>query len=220
LQRRHQKLVEEAPCPIMTDELRQRMGDAAKKLCKAAGYVNAGTVEFLLDADGSFYFMEINARVQVEHPVTEAVTGIDLIKAQIRIANDEPLPWKQEDIKIEGCAIECRINAENPEDNFRPCPGTIKEYYQPGGKDVRVDSHVYSGYQIPPYYDSMIGKLIVRGANRTEAIATLKRALGEFVVEGVSTTIPFHREIINHPQFCKGIFDTEFIENNFSSQFQ
>jgi acetyl-CoA carboxylase biotin carboxylase subunit len=215
LQRRHQKLVEESPCPVMTPELREKMGSAAKRLCKAAGYVNAGTVEFLLDADGSFYFMELNARIQVEHPITEMVTGIDLIKAQIKIASGEPLEWKQEDITLEGCSIECRINAEDPDDGFRPCPGTIKRYFPPGGRGVRVDSHVHAGYEIPRYYDSMIGKLIVKGATRDDAIDILKRALNEYIVEGdgLKTTIPFHREIVNHPQFRKGIFDTQFIEN-------
>ena len=215
MQRRHQKLIEESPCPVMTKSLRKRMGEAAKRLCKAAGYVNAGTVEFLLDTGGKFYFMEVNARIQVEHPVTEMVTGIDLVKAQIRIASGEPLPWKQEDIKITGCAIECRINAEDSEDGFRPNAGKIERYIPPGGMGVRVDSHVYSGYDIPPHYDSMIGKLIVHGVNRDDAIATMKRALGEYVVDGVKTTIPFHREVMNHPQFKKGVFDTEFIENNF-----
>jgi acetyl-CoA carboxylase biotin carboxylase subunit len=215
LQRRHQKLIEEAPCPVIEKNTRKRMGEAAKRLCKAAGYVNAGTVEFLMDRDGKFYFMEINARIQVEHPVTEIVTGIDLVKAQIKIAAGESLPWKQENIKFNGCAIECRINAEDSEDGFRPCPGQIKHYIPPGGLGVRVDSHVYAGYVISPHYDSMIGKLIVRGATREDAIATLKRALNEYVVEGVKTTIPFHKEVVNHPQFRKGQFDTEFIENNF-----
>ena len=215
LQRRHQKLIEESPCPVMTKGLRKRMGEAAKRLCKAAGYVNAGTVEFLLDADGKFYFMEMNARIQVEHPVTEMVTGIDLIKAQIRVAAGETLPWKQEDVKLHGHAIECRINAENPEEEFRPSPGRITQYIPPGGPGVRVDSHVYAGYRIPPHYDSMIGKLIVWGNTREDAIRRLERALEEFVVEGVETTIPFHREVILHPQFRKGEFDTEFIESRF-----
>lgn len=218
LQRRHQKLIEEAPCPVLNERTRKRMGEAAKRLCKAAEYVNAGTVEFLLDGDGRFYFMEINARIQVEHPVTEIVTGIDLIKAQIRIAAGEPLPWKQDDIKIQGCAIECRINAEDPTDGFRPCPGRITKYYLPGGLGVRVDSHAFTGYDIPSHYDSMIGKLIINGSTRQDAIAILKRALDEFVVDGVKTTIPFHKEIVNHPQFAKGFFDTQFIENNFMNQ--
>ena len=213
LQRRHQKLVEEAPCPAIEKATRKRMGEAAKKLCKAAGYINAGTVEFLMDRDGKFYFMEFNARIQVEHPVTEMVTGVDLVKAQIKIAAGEPLDRKQESIKINGCAIECRINAEDPEDGFRPCPGRIKQYIPPGGMGVRVDSHVHAGFEISPHYDSMIAKLIVRGPTREDAIATLKRALNEYVVEGVKTTIPFHKEVVNHPQFKKGQFDTEFIEN-------
>ena len=215
LQRRHQKLIEESPCPVMTKGLRKRMGEAAKRLCKAAGYVNAGTVEFLLDGDGKFYFMEMNARIQVEHPVTEMVTGIDLIKAQILVASGKTLPWKQEDVKIHGHAIECRINAENPEEGFRPSPGRISHYIAPGGPGVRVDSHVYAGYRIPPHYDSMIGKLIVKGHDREEAIGMLERALEEFVVEGVETTIPFHMDVIRHPQFRKGEFDTEFIESRF-----
>lgn len=220
LQRRHQKLVEESPCPVATPDLRQRMGEAAKKLCKAAGYRNAGTVEFLLDADGNFYFMELNARVQVEHPVTEMVTGIDIIKAQLQIACGEPLEWTQDDIQLDGCSIECRINAEDPSDGFRPCPGKISSFFQAGGRGVRVDSHVYSGYTIPPFYDSMIGKLIVHGPTRDDAIRTMRRALHEFHVEGVKTTIPFHKEILSHPQFQKGLFDTEFIENTFMSQYQ
>jgi acetyl-CoA carboxylase biotin carboxylase subunit len=220
LQRRHQKLIEESPCPAADDDLRERMGEAAKKLCKAAGYINAGTVEFLLDADGSFYFMELNARVQVEHPVTEMVTGIDIIKSQIRIAAGEKLELTQDEVKINGCSIECRINAESPDNGFRPCPGTIKSYFQPGSRGVRVDSHVYSGYVIPPFYDSMIGKLIVHGADRDDAINIMRRALSEYLVEGVQTTIPFHREIVGHPQFRKGQFDTEFIENTFMTQYQ
>jgi len=219
LQRRHQKLIEEAPCPVIDDQTRRKMGESAKKLCKAAGYINAGTVEFLLDADHNFYFMEVNARIQVEHPVTEMVTGIDLIKAQIQIASGEPLAWKQEDITVSGCSIECRINAEDPSDDFRPCPGRIKQYIQPGGRNVRLDSHVHAGYNIAPFYDSMIGKLVVWGSTRSDAIITLKRALNEFIVEGVNTTIPFHREIVKHPQFSKGDFDTEFIENTFMDQY-
>lgn len=218
LQRRHQKLVEESPCPVIDARQRKKMGEAAKRLCKAAGYVNAGTVEFLLDASGKFYFMELNARVQVEHPVSEMVTGVDIIKEQIRIAANEPLKIKQDDIKINGCSIECRINAEDPSDNFRPCPGKISKLVLPGGGGVRVDSHAYSGYTIPPFYDSMIGKLIVHGATRDNAITIMKRALNEYIIEGVKTTIPFHREIFNHPSFRKGKFDTEFIENNFMNQ--
>ncbi len=218
LQRRHQKLIEESPCPVLTKSQRKKMGDAAKRLCKAAGYVNAGTVEFLLDNKGDFYFMEVNARIQVEHPVTEMVTGIDLIKAQIEIAAGEPLNLKQDDIEINGCSIECRINAEDASDSFRPCPGVIKEYFQPGGRGVRVDSHVYAGYKIPSFYDSMIGKLVVRGDTRSNAIAILKRALNEYVVEGVETTIPFYKEIVKHPRFEEGDFDTQFIENSFMSR--
>jgi len=214
LQRRHQKIVEESPSPAMSDELRKRMGDAAIRLCRASGYINAGTVEFLVDKDLQFYFMEVNARIQVEHPVTEMVTGLDLVKAQIRIASGERLWFVQSDIQLEGHAIECRINAEDPEDNLRPCPGKITHYFQPGGRGVRVDSHVYAGYEVPAHYDSMIAKLIVHADNRTKAIQTLRRALEEYKIKGVKTTIPLHLEIVRHPQFVKGQFDTSFLEAN------
>ena len=215
LQRRHQKIIEESPSPVMIPELREEMGAAAIRLLKAAGYENAGTVEFLLDKDMNFYFMEVNARIQVEHPVTEMVTGIDLVKAQIRIAAGETLWLNQEDVVIDGSSIECRINAEDPDDNLRPCPGRIGHYYQPGGRGVRVDSHVYSGYVVPAHYDSMISKLIVHADCRRKAINTLRRALDEYSIEGVKTTIPLHREIVRHPQFVKGRFDTSFIESSF-----
>jgi acetyl-CoA carboxylase biotin carboxylase subunit len=191
------------------------MGKSAVKLCKAAAYVNAGTVEFLVDQDGSYYFMEVNSRIQVEHPVTETVTGIDLIKAQIRIAAGEPLGLEQKDIQIKGSAIECRINAEDPNDSFRPCPGRITTCIPPGGPGVRLDSHIYSGYEVPQYYDSMLGKLICRGNNRDEAIATMTRALDEFTIEGVKTTIPLLRDLLRHPDFRRGEFDTSFLETRF-----
>ncbi|MBD9000746.1 MAG: acetyl-CoA carboxylase biotin carboxylase subunit, partial [Coprococcus catus] len=187
IQRNHQKLIEESPCAIMSDALRQKMGEAAVNAAKAAGYVNAGTIEFLLEKTGRFYFMEMNTRIQVEHPVTEWVTGIDLIKEQIRIAAGEPLSVSQEDIKISGHAIECRINAENPEKNFMPCPGMITDIHLPGGRGVRVDTAVYNNYRIPPNYDSMILKLIVRDKDRESAIAKMRSALGELVIEGINT---------------------------------
>ena len=215
LQRRHQKIIEESPSPVMLDELRERMGACAVRLCLAAGYRNAGTVEFLVDNDLNFFFMEVNARIQVEHPVTEMVTGLDLVQAQIRIAAGEALWVTQDDVTMTGHAIECRINAEDPDDNLRPCPGTIENYFQPGGRGVRVDSHVYAGYTVPAQYDSMIAKLITHGESRTEAIRIIKRALDEYLITGVKTTIPLHREIVRHPQFSMGQFDTSFIENNF-----
>ncbi|MFO0982115.1 MAG: acetyl-CoA carboxylase biotin carboxylase subunit [Planctomycetota bacterium] len=215
IQRRHQKLLEEAPSPVMTPALRKQMGQAAVKLCRAASYVNAGTVEFLVDRDGAFYFMEVNSRIQVEHPVTETVTGIDLIKQQIRIAAGEPLGLRQEDVQIRGSAIECRINAEDPSDDFRPCPGKLTAYLAPGGPGVRVDSHVYVGYEIPQYYDSMVGKVICRGDTRDEAIATMARALDELVIEGVKTTVPLLRELVRNPDFRRGNFDTSFLETRF-----
>ncbi len=215
LQRRHQKIIEESPSPVVSAELREIMGAAAVRLCLAAGYRNAGTVEFLVDNDMNFYFMEVNARIQVEHPVSEMVTDIDLVQAQIRIAAGETLWMTQDDIVMKGHAIECRINAEDPDDNLRPCPGTIENYFQPGGRGVRVDSHVYAGYKVPAQYDSMIAKLIAHGDTREQATQIIKRALDEYVISGVKTTIPLHREIVRHPQFTKGQFDTSFIENNF-----
>jgi acetyl-CoA carboxylase, biotin carboxylase subunit len=215
IQRRHQKLIEEAPCPVMTPELRARMGDAAVKACKAAGYVGAGTIEFLLDKDLNFYFMEMNTRVQVEHPVTEVVTNTDIVKEQIRIASGLPMQWTQDQIKVEGHAIECRINAEDPDRNFCPCPGPLLTYHSPGGPGVRVDSHAYEEYVVSPYYDSMIAKLIVRGNDRAEAIARMNRALDEYVIEGVKTTIPFHKWVMNNRSFRSGNFGTSFIDEEY-----
>ena len=197
---------------VISDELRARMGEAAVKAAKAAGYENAGTIEFLLDKEGRFYFMEMNTRIQVEHPVTEWVTGVDLVKEQIRIASGLPLSCKQEDIQLTGHAIECRINAENPSKGFRPSPGTITDMYFPGGKGIRIDSAVYSGYTIPPYYDSMIAKVIVWAKNRTEAIRKMQSALGEVIIEGIDTNVDYQYEILDHPDFQSGNTDVEFIE--------
>ena len=212
IQRNHQKMIEESPSVALSEELRAEMGKAAVKVAKAAGYVNAGTIEFLLDKNGSFYFMEMNTRIQVEHPVTEWVTGIDLVKEQIRIASGEKLSYTQEEVRLDGHAIECRINAENPEKGFRPSPGTITDMYLPGGKGIRIDSAVYSGYCIPPYYDSMIAKLIVWAENRQEAIRKMQSALGETVIEGIDTNIDYQYEILNHPDYLSGNVDVGFIQ--------
>jgi len=212
IQRRHQKILEESPSSAIDEDLRSRMGAAAVAAAKAVGYENAGTIEFLLDKDKAFYFMEMNTRIQVEHPVTEMVTGIDLIKEQIRIAAGCPLAYTQEEISLSGHAIECRINAENPLKNFRPSPGTIEELHVPGGHGIRIDSAIYQGYKIPPYYDSMIAKLIVKGENREDAIHKMQSALGELIIQGVDTNIDFLFEIIGHERFRKGDFSTGFIE--------
>ena len=214
IQRNHQKMIEESPCVAIDDTLRERMGSAAVRAAKAAHYVNAGTIEFLLEPDGNFYFMEMNTRIQVEHPVTEWVTGLDLVKEQLRIASGEALPFSQEDIHIQGHAIECRINAENPWKNFRPSPGTITDLHLPGGQGIRVDTGIYNGYQIPPYYDSMLAKLIVHGNNREEAIAKMKSALGEVIIQGVDTNVDYQFEIMNDPDYQKGIFDIGFLESH------
>ncbi|WP_407268342.1 acetyl-CoA carboxylase biotin carboxylase subunit [Radiobacillus sp. PE A8.2] len=213
VQRRLQKLIEETPSPAISPEMRKKMGDAAVKAAKAVEYSGAGTIEFIFDKnEQSFYFMEMNTRIQVEHPVTEMVTGVDLIKEQINVANDMRLSFKQEDITFTGWAIECRINAENPYKQFMPSPGKINMYLPPGGLGVRVDSAAYPGYSIPPYYDSMIAKLITYGATRQEAVTRMKRALDEFVIEGISTTIPFHSKMMDHPVFVNGDFNTKFLE--------
>jgi acetyl-CoA carboxylase biotin carboxylase subunit len=216
IQRRHQKLIEEAPSPVLNSELRNEMGSAAILAAKAVDYYSAGTVEFLLDKHGKFYFMEMNTRIQVEHPVTEYITGVDLIREQISVAYGNPLSFTQDEIKINGHAIECRINAENPAKNFMPSAGLIEAYLPPGGYGVRVDSACYQGYSISPFYDSMVAKLIVYGKDRNEAIQRMKRALDEFVIDGksIKTTIPFHRKLLEHPLFIEGNFDTGFLEKH------
>ena len=218
MQRRNQKVLEETPSPIMTPELRAKMGKAAVAAAKACEYTNAGTIEFLVDADRNFYFMEMNTRIQVEHPITEAVTGIDLVKQQILIANGEKLPFAQEDITIRGHAIECRINAENPALNFRPSPGQITALHIPGGPGIRVDSSAYQGYTIPPYYDSMIAKLIVHAPTREEAIAKMKWALAEFIVDGVDTNIDFQLSLIRDSLFEKGTYDIGYLGRKLSGK--
>jgi len=217
LQRRHQKLLEESPSAFVDSELRAQMGATAVKAAAAANYSSAGTVEFLVDKHKNFYFIEMNTRVQVEHPVTEMVTGIDIIKEQIRIAAGEKLKYVQEDIKINGWAIECRINAEDPDNDFRPSPGLVAQYLPPGGPGVRVDSCVYTGYNIPPYYDSMVAKLIVWGRDREEAIARMRRALHEFTVTNVATTIPFHLRVLDNAFFQKGEVYTNFIQRRMNN---
>lgn len=220
IQRRHQKLIEETPSPALDYKSRKKMGELAVKCAKAIGYVNAGTIEFLLDEDGSFYFMEMNTRIQVEHPITEAVTGIDLVKEQIRIASGERIRYKQDDIKFHGSAIECRIYAEDPDNDFMPSPGYIAVLNIPGGHGVRIDTHIYQGYEISPYYDSMIGKLIVHGKDRHEAIKICARALDEFIIEPIKTTIPFHKKVMENPAFLRGRFSTNFIEGLFEKSSQ
>ena len=214
IQRRNQKMIEEcpSPAPIMDENLRRRMGEAAKTAVQAAGYHNAGTIEFLADASGGFYFMEMNTRIQVEHPVTEMVTGVDIVKQQLRIAMGRPLSLRQEDVHMQGHAIECRINAENPELGFRPSPGRIDSLYMPGGPGVRIDSAVYGGYTIPPYYDSMIAKLIVHANTRQEAIMKMRWALAEFLVEGVDTNIDFQLSLLHNKDFEAGNYDIGFLD--------
>jgi len=212
-QRRHQKLIEESPATNLPEEIRTAICEAAVRMIANANYSNAGTVEFIVDKNHDFYFIEVNARIQVEHPVTELVTGVDLIKEQIRIAAGEPLAFTQEDVgQRQGHAIECRINAENPDRNFQPCPGTIDHLIIPGGKGVRWDSHVYAGYTVPPHYDSMIGKLLVHQPTRAEAIATMLRCLDELQVGGIATTASFHKKVLTHPEFIAGNIDTTFVE--------
>jgi acetyl-CoA carboxylase biotin carboxylase subunit len=215
IQRRNQKLVEETPSPLLETkfkDLRKKMGKAAMRIAEVAHYTNAGTVEFLVDEEGRFYFLEVNKRIQVEHPITEEVTGLDLVKMQIAIAMGEPLRVKQGDVHFRGHAIECRINAEDPFDDFRPCPGRVAMYYAPGGRGTRVDSHVYAGYMIPPTYDSMIGKLIAHGKDRREAMDIMSRSLSEYMITGITTTIPFEQAILQDPNFRRGTYSTSFLE--------
>jgi acetyl-CoA carboxylase biotin carboxylase subunit len=218
LQRRHQKLVEESPAPNLPSEVRQSICQAAVKLIRAAGYQNAGTCEFLVDREYHFYFIEVNARIQVEHPVTELVTGIDLVREQIRIAAGAPLTLTQEHVSQQGVAIECRINAEDPAADFRPSPGVITRWQPPGGPGVRLDTHAVTGYRVPPNYDSLVAKLLVHQPNRALALACMRRALAEFTVEGIKTTIPLHREIFNHSSFIESRVDTTFIERNWRAK--
>jgi len=215
VQRRHQKLIEEAPSPSLPADRREAICEAAVRMIRGADYSNAATVEFIVDADNNFYFIEVNARIQVEHPVSEMITGIDLIKEQIRVAAGETLSFTQDQVQCTGVSIECRINAENPDKNFQPNPGKIEKIFIPGGLGVRFDSHVYAGYTVPAYYDSMIGKLIVHRPTRTEAIATMRRALRELQVEGISTTASFHDQVLQHPEFVEGRHDTKFVEREF-----
>jgi len=212
IQRRYQKLIEESPSPGLDESVREKMGTVAVKIAKKLGYAGAGTIEFLLDEDMQFYFMEVNTRIQVEHPVTEMVTGEDLVKAQIRVAGGERLSFTQDEVKIEGSAIECRINAEDPERNFASSPGEITAFHIPGGPGVRVDTHIFSGYHIPSSYDSLLAKVITWGKDREEALVRMRRSLEEFVVEGIKTTIPFHQQIIENPLFRKGEFHINFVE--------
>ena len=218
IQRRHQKVMEESPCAVIDADLRQHMGETAVQAAKAVGYENAGTIEFLLDKDKNFYFMEMNTRIQVEHPVTEMVTGIDLVKEQIRIAAGEKLKIRQEEIKLKGHAIECRINAEDPQKNFMPCPGTVEDLHFPGGNGVRIESALYNGYVIPPYYDSMVAKVIVHGEDRMDAIRKMRSALGEVVVDGITTNLDFQYDILNHPAFLSGDINTHFIPDYFEKE--
>ena len=212
VQRRHQKLIEEAPSPAVDQTLREDIGEAAVKLAAEIGYVGAGTIEFLLDTDGSFYFMEMNTRIQVEHPVTEMCTNFDLVKEQIRVAAGEPLSFVMNGHRLRGHAIECRVNAEDPARNFQPSPGLITAYHPPGGPGVRVDTHIYAGYTVPPYYDSLLAKVIVHGNHRQEALARMRQALDSFIIEGVTTTIPFLGRVLRHPDFLAGTVDTKFLE--------
>lgn len=214
VQRRHQKLIEESPSPALDSDLRKRMGEAAVRAASAIGYRNAGTVEFLLDEDGSFYFMEMNTRIQVEHPVTEMVTGVDLVKEQIRVAAGESLRIRQDDVTLKGWAIECRINAEDPSNGFAPSPGHISEYHAPGGRGIRVDTHVHAGYDVPPYYDSLLAKLIAHGDTREDAIHIMQRALEEFHIAPIRTTIPLHRQILSDPTFWRGQIATDYLDRH------
>jgi acetyl-CoA carboxylase biotin carboxylase subunit len=212
IQRRHQKVLEESPCPAMTPAVRRELTDAALRLCRAAGFENAGTVEFLLDRSGRFYFLEVNTRIQVEHPVTEMVTGVDLVRAQILIAAGEPLELRQEDVPFRGHAIECRVTAEDPV-TFAPSPGRIVAFVAPGGFGVRVDSHCFTGYTVPPHYDSLVAKLITHGADRSEALTRMRRAVAEFIVEGIKTSLPLHARLLADPRFAAGDYSTTFLES-------
>ncbi len=218
IQRRHQKIIEETPSPAVDARMRKKLGELCLKGIKAINYRSVGTIEFLLDDDDNFYFMEMNTRIQVEHPVTEEVTGIDLVKLQIQIAAGEKLRLKQDDVRINGASIECRVNAEDPDRGFLPCPGEISFCYVPGGKNVRVDTHIYSGYHIPPYYDSLIAKVITKGNNRADALQKMDRALSEFLIEPIKTTIPFCRNVINDPDFKRGQYDTGFLDKFLETQ--
>jgi acetyl-CoA carboxylase biotin carboxylase subunit len=217
VQRRHQKLIEESPSPLLSDKTRTAICEAAARLVAAAKYENAGTVEFIVDQQDNFYFIEVNARIQVEHPVTEMVTGIDLIQSQIRVAAGQPLPFRQADIQLRGAAIECRINAEDPTKNFQPCPGNIRRMFTPGGLGIRFDSHAQAGYTVPPFYDSMIGKLIVHKPTREEAIACMIRGLQELQIEGIATTADFQIQVLKHPSFVAGTVDTKWVERELLS---
>jgi len=212
IQRRHQKMVEESPSPAVSEETRRRMGEQVMAAMRAIGYSNAGTIEFLLDEEGNFYFIEMNTRIQVEHPVTEMVTGVDLIKEQIRVAAGESLPLKQDEVALNGWAIEARINAEDPSNGFAPCPGRISEYQPPGGPGVRLDTHVFAGYDVPPFYDSLLAKLITFGQTREDAIRVMQRALEEFLIEPIRTTIPLHKQIFSDPTFWRGQIATNYID--------
>ncbi len=218
VQRRQQKLIEESPSTYIDPDLRRRMGEAAVKGAKAIGYESAGTMEFLVDCDRQFYFMEMNTRIQVEHPVTETTTGLDIVELMIRVATGEPLPVKQQDITPRGHAIECRVNAEDPANGWRGASGTVTRFIPPGGPRVRVDTHAYSGYAVPPYYDSLLAKVIVQGEDRTDALNVMQRALREFTCEGIKTTIPFHLELLNHPVFRSGDYHLDFIEKYMTPQ--
>ena len=211
IQRRHQKLLEESPSPAVDEALRRRLGEAAVRGAASVGYASAGTVEFLVDSDGEFYFLEMNKRIQVEHPVTEMVSGVDLIGEMIRVAGGERLGYGQEDLALTGHAIECRINAEDPDKNFMPSAGTITALHLPGGPGLRIDSHIYQGYEVPPYYDSLLAKVVTCGRDRAQAIARMRRVLAEVTIEGVATTLPFHRDLLENPEFVEGRFDTEFV---------
>lgn len=214
IQRRHQKLIEESPSPAVNAKLRRKMGELAVRVAKAADYVSVGTVEFLLNKDGTFYFIEMNTRIQVEHPVTEMVTGVDLVKEQIRVAAGEPLGMRQDDVTLKGWAIECRINAEDPSNGFAPSPGHISEYHAPGGRGVRVDTHVHAGYDVPPHYDSLLAKLIAHGDTREDAIRIMQRALEEFHIAPIRTTIPLHRQILSDPTFWRGQIATDYLDRH------